>query len=432
MVGRGSHHNAGPSAPQMLDMQEFVRVLRDGSGHRPENPHEELSKLLKTYSNLGGKSFEGTESVMEIQAWLRTLDRIFNDMQLDDQRKRQVASRQLKGVALSWWEVIIAGRNENEITWNQFKEMLEARFVPASAKTTLLEEFIRLRQGTMTVTEYTQRFEGLSTYGAMLVADEASKNDRYIKGLNPGLSRAMLPYADRTFDHVIDLALRLEQHDKEREKFRNFKNNNTKKSKGRYHPYDKKKEEASNKGTGDVKAKETKKKIVCHQCGKEGHIKPRCPKLKGGAFKCYLCGKEGHMKRNCPEYKQQGKLANLEGKSKSTVEINAENHSQVEGTLLICTIPIAVVYDTGATHSLISYELVKMLKLNCILVETPLHIHSPLGSSSVLNMICVDVELNIGGNIFISNLYVLNYPNIGVILGVDWLRQFKAIINLDS
>src|SRR5574338_502890 len=310
--------------------------------------------------------------------------------------------------------------------------MLEARFVPTSAKTTLLEEFIRLRQGTMTITEYTQKFKGLSTYGAMLVADEASKNDRYIKGLNPGLSRAMLPYADKTFDHVIDLALRLEQHDKEREKFRNFKSNNNKKGKGRYHPYDKKKEEASNKSTGDVKAKEDKKKIVCHQCGKEGHIKPRCPELKGGAFKCYLCGKEGHMKRNCPEYKQQGKLANLEGKGKATVESNTVNHSQVEGTLLICTIPITVVYDTGATHSLISYELVKMLKLSCILVETPLHIQSPLGSSSVLNMICVDVELNIGGNIFISNLYVLNYPNIGVILGVDWLRQFKAIINLDS
>ena len=265
MVGP-RHQNVGPSEPPMVNLQDLVRAFRDGAGQRPENPHEELSKLLKTYTHLGGKSFEGTESIMEIQAWLRTLDKIFNDMQLDDQRKRQVASRQLKGVALSWWEVIITGRNEDEITWNQFKEMLEARFVPASAKTTLLEEFIKLRQGTLNVTEYTQRFEGLSKYGAMLVADEASKNDRYIKGLNPGLSRAMLPYADRTFDQVIDLALKLEQHDKEREKFKNFRNNNTKKGKGRYHPYDKKKEEASNKGTGDSKAKETNtstKQVIC-------------------------------------------------------------------------------------------------------------------------------------------------------------------------
>ena len=71
---------------------------------------------------------------------------------------------------------------------------------------------------------------------------------------------------------------------------------------------------------------------------------------------------------------------------------NARNHEQVEGTLFICEIPIAVVYDTGATHSLISQDIVKMLKLNCILVETPLLIRSPLGSSSSLNMICVDVN----------------------------------------
>ena len=154
MVGRGQNQTAGGSnAPQMMNVQDLVRALREGVGVRPENPHEELSKLLKTYTSLGGKSFEGTENVMEIQAWLRTLDRIFNDMQVDDLRKRLIASRQLRGAALDWWEVIIAGRIENEITWNQFKEMLEARFVPASAKATLLEEFIKLRKGTMSVTE---------------------------------------------------------------------------------------------------------------------------------------------------------------------------------------------------------------------------------------------------------------------------------------
>ena len=416
--------------PQVVDVQDFVRALRDGLGPRPENPHEELAKLLKTFTNLGGKSFEGTESVMEIQAWLRTMDRIFDDMQLDDQRKRQVASRQLKGAALSWWEAVIAGRNEQEITWNQFKEILEARYVPASAKTILLEEFIKLRQGTMSVTEYTQKFEGLSKYGPMLVADEASKNDRYIKGLNPGLSRAMLPHADKTFDQVIDLAMKFEQHDKETERFRSFKNNNNKKNKGRYHPYDKKKDEASDKKSKEINTKKTVV-VTCHHCGKEGHIKPRCPDLQK-AFKCYICGKEGHMKKNCPDNKNQGRLAVVVDKGKSTVGSSAGSHEQVEGILFIYKIPIAVIYDTGATHSLISQDIVKMLKLTCILAEPPLLIKSPLGSSCALNMICVDVKLSIGGIDFISNLYVLNYPNMGIILGVDWLKQHKAIINLET
>ena len=140
MVGRPPSHGAGPSnTTPMVDLQDLVRAFREGEMHRKENPHEELAKLLKTFSNLGGKDFEGTEGVMGVQTWLRTLERIFADMQINDQRKRQIASRRLKGAALDWWEVIITGRPENEITWDQFKEMLEARFVPATSKATLLE-----------------------------------------------------------------------------------------------------------------------------------------------------------------------------------------------------------------------------------------------------------------------------------------------------
>ena len=168
------------AGPPMINMKDFVQMLRDGMAPRVDNPYEELSKLLKTYTNLGRSSFDGTENAIGVQAWLRTVERIFGDMQVNDQRRRQIASRQLKGIALDWWEVIIAGRQEQEITWNQFKEMLEARFVPASTKASLLEEFIKLRQGSMSVTEYTQKFEGLSKYGAVLIPDETSRNARYI------------------------------------------------------------------------------------------------------------------------------------------------------------------------------------------------------------------------------------------------------------
>ena len=167
MVGP-RHQNVGTSEPPMMNVQEFMRAIRDGVGNRQENPHEELSKLLKTFTNLGGKTFDGTEGVMGVHNWLRILERIYADMQVEDQRKRQIASRQLRGAALDWWEVIIAGRPEGEVTWDQFKAMLEGRFVPASAKESLLEEFIKLRQGTTSVTEYTQKFESLAKYGAVL------------------------------------------------------------------------------------------------------------------------------------------------------------------------------------------------------------------------------------------------------------------------
>ena len=59
--------DVGPSEPPMMNMQDFMRAIRDGVGNRQENPHEELSKLLKTFTNLGGKTFDGTEGIMGVQ-----------------------------------------------------------------------------------------------------------------------------------------------------------------------------------------------------------------------------------------------------------------------------------------------------------------------------------------------------------------------------
>ena len=89
MVGPRHQIGTGPSnVPPVINMEDFVRALRDGVAPRHDNPYEEISKLLKTFSNLGGKEFEGTEGVMGVQTWIRTLERIFADMQIDDQRKR--------------------------------------------------------------------------------------------------------------------------------------------------------------------------------------------------------------------------------------------------------------------------------------------------------------------------------------------------------
>ena len=155
----------------------------------------------------------------------------------------------------------------------------------------------------------------------------------------------------------------------------------------------------------------------------------RCQTAKRTPFSCYNCGKEGHIKRNCPEFKKGAKVGALEAKEKASA---VGNSGQLEGILLIKNYPITVIYDTGATHSLISQDIVDKLALTCNIVEKPLLIQSPLGNSCLLGLRCLGVELNIGGNVFKSDLFVLKYPGMGIILGVDWLSKFKAILNLEN
>ena len=80
------------------------------------NTEPDLEALLKRYRNLNGAQFSGNESIIQTQAWMSYVKRIFERIQLRDDQKRLVASWALKEEALIWWETIVKGNPEGDIT----------------------------------------------------------------------------------------------------------------------------------------------------------------------------------------------------------------------------------------------------------------------------------------------------------------------------
>ena len=76
--------------------------------------------MCSDYTNLGGDPFRGSEIVIEVQAWLRSCDRIFSRMNLIDLHRVQVASSMLRERALDWYELLISETNEADLTWEKF------------------------------------------------------------------------------------------------------------------------------------------------------------------------------------------------------------------------------------------------------------------------------------------------------------------------
>lgn len=115
-----------------------------GAGGAVRQPREDFAKLMRDFTNMGGKNFSGAESVIEVQEWLETCNEIFGDLELEDALKKRLASRQLLGRAKSWWNTVITVTPEDEITWEQFRAKFKEKFILTSQKIALFNKFVDL------------------------------------------------------------------------------------------------------------------------------------------------------------------------------------------------------------------------------------------------------------------------------------------------
>ena len=124
-MSRPGRPRAGPSnvtpqvrvfmtAQQLLDLVKNAQAA--GPNQEPTHPKSGFARLCNDYTNLGGKPFKGSETIIEVQAWLRTCDRIFSRMNLIDLHRVQVASSMLQERALDWYELMICEINETDLT----------------------------------------------------------------------------------------------------------------------------------------------------------------------------------------------------------------------------------------------------------------------------------------------------------------------------
>ena len=71
------------------------------------------------------------------------------------------------------------------MSWAQFKEEFIDKFVPAIYRDAKAEDFFRLEQGTLSVTDYERSFSEIIKHVPFIRDDEVSKTKRFAVGLNP-------------------------------------------------------------------------------------------------------------------------------------------------------------------------------------------------------------------------------------------------------
>jgi hypothetical protein len=155
--------------------------------------------------------FSSTTYPLEVDDWIKTIEEKLNMIKCNDREKALYASGQLIGAALEWWSSYINGHEQPEsIIWKEFKDNFILHHTPVSAMKLKRKEFLDLKQGQMTETEYTDKFIQLSLYAPRSAESDKKKREHFIKGLNEGLQSILSLHDYSSLQDVINKAIGLE------------------------------------------------------------------------------------------------------------------------------------------------------------------------------------------------------------------------------
>jgi hypothetical protein len=156
---------------------------------------------------------------MEAEDWLKGVERKLVIAQCTDREKVLFAAHQLYGTVANWWETYCnAHVNIDTITSNEFKAHFCTHYVPRGTMKLKKKEFADLKQAGMTVNEYLNSFIQLSWYAPDDISTDEKQQDVFLNGLNDDIQFQLLNTDYTDFQHMVDMAIVIENKIKEMEK----------------------------------------------------------------------------------------------------------------------------------------------------------------------------------------------------------------------
>jgi hypothetical protein len=156
-------------------------------------------------------------------------------------------------------------------------------------------------------------------------------------------------------------------------------------------------------------------------CGRLGHFARECSTSKKNAT-------QGHVTHS-PRGPQKVVVAKTGRVNYTTMEDVPEGEQVLAGIFSLNGHPIVVLFDSSATHNFISKACTKNCRLTITHLSTPYMI-SILGGKTVTQYVAKNTPLNLGEKVYKTGLIILDGQGIDVILGMSWMKEFKALLDI--
>ncbi|GJT50633.1 putative reverse transcriptase domain-containing protein [Tanacetum coccineum] len=161
---------------------------------------------------------------------------------------------------------------------------------------------------------------------------------------------------------------------------------------------------------------------------------------------CYECGSREHYRNNCPKFTRAlGQVENrltIEGNGNTrnngnqvrgrAFNVNAvgalQDPNVVTGTFSLNHHYDTVLFDSGADFSFIYTEFASLLNVKPSIVNPGYVIEIADGKNVEVDRIIRDCKLELGNSLVTIDLIPLGHGSFDVIVGMDWLSKYKAVI----
>ncbi|KAM6557203.1 hypothetical protein CsatB_022381 [Cannabis sativa] len=282
----------------------------------PPNVGDRMEPIYERFRKQNPPVFEGGPDPLKAEQWMTMIASIFDFMRVENNDRVRCAIYMLRDDARIWWEIVSQGHNLNTMTWDAFRALFYEKYYNESIRAAQAEEFARLVQGSMTVTEYATKFDRLAKFASDEVASDAARKAKFIRGLEEYIARDVIMAAKqsgivKTYPQIVDLALTAEgaesmirkKSTQRKDVWKTSSSTGVSKS---FSPNDRKRKPDGPLVVGP------NRKFQGNQGFRRGRNEvwqpyPECPKCKRhhlGECRsrvCYQCGVAGHFKNNCPQ-----------------------------------------------------------------------------------------------------------------------------------
>ena len=185
--GRRGHPRGSSQAPPVFDQQAFaeaVGVAAAAIAQASAAGSQGGMSNLHRFKSHHPPTFIGVGDPMVADHWFWQIENVLEVMDItSDAAKIRLAAFQLEGESQVWWDWVKTSRDLEAMTLAEFHGLFMSKYFSATARHAKAQEFLELRQGTMTVMEYMDRFTELARFGDDYVATDMAKVMRFENGL---------------------------------------------------------------------------------------------------------------------------------------------------------------------------------------------------------------------------------------------------------